>query len=590
MAQSGRINLSVTGDYGNVTGWIEWSESSINTTNNTSVVTAILYYANAWSTDTYSGTASPPFYLTINGNRAEKSGGATIPAYSTRKEVFKHSVTVTHDTDGAKSITISGGGGLSGTQDLRNSSGSGTAVLTTIPRATQPSVNKASAEIGSTVTISLQRASSTFTHNLWYKLTEDNVHGYELITRGAGTSLSWKVPMDLCKQLTNAESASLTILCETYNGSTLVDTGKTTTITVTVPSNVKPTASMEINVVSDNAVVSGWGVAVLGYSKIQYAITGSGQYGSTIASYEFTANGQTLTAQTGTTKELATAGNMTARCRVKDSRGRWSDAVNETVYVYDYNMPTIKSSHAYRCDKNGVSKSNGTYLSALCDGEISSVDGNNQMLCRVRFRLNGGVWGAYTELQDNTAQVIDAEFDVSRSYEVEISVTDSIGNSRTVIYSIPTDDVAFNLKQGGHAAAFGKYAEHDGELELAENWGFRYHGAVMVDHVVEQGSSGVWTWRKWHSGVAECWMRDTRELTHYTTVGDLYGYVSDPYDYPVSFTEVPTVVASARVGNGFALCSGDFRQQTDHFTFYILSTASGTKTCTMSCCVRGRWK
>lgn len=29
--------------------------------------------------------------------------------------------------------------------------------------------------------------------------------------------------------------------------------------------------------------------------------------------------------------------------------------------------------------------------------------------------------------------------------------------------------------------------------------------ALGVDHVVEQGTSGDWTYRKWNSGIAECW-------------------------------------------------------------------------------------
>ena len=585
---SGRINLSVTGDYGNVTGWIEWSESSINTANNTSVVTAILYYANAWSTDTLSDTASPPFYLTINGNRAEKSGGATIPAYSTRKEVFRHSVTVTHDTDGDKSITISGGGGLSGTQDLRNSSGSGTAVLTTIPRATQPSVNKASAEIGSTVTISLPRADPAFTHGLWYRIGSGE---YVNLARGDITSYAWTLPWELCQQITTAASAQVIFLCETYNGSTLVGS-KNATMTVTVPASVKPAAAMTVEIVNDNATLAQWGVAVKGYSKLRYAITGdvSGDYGATISAYQFQGNGETLTARTGTTKTLSAAGEMTALSRVQDSRGRWSDTTAATVTVYDYAIPTIKSSHAYRCDSEGTAKSNGTYLSALCDGDISDIGGNNQMLCRVRFRPKDGTWGSYTTLQDNTVQVVDVGFDVAKSYEVEVSVSDALGNSRTVIYSIPTDDVAFNLKRGGHGAAFGKYAEHETELELDEAWDFRYHGAVMADHVVEQGSSGVWTWRKWHSGVAECWMHASESLTNYSTVGDLHCYVSGYYAYPLTFLSRPVVVASAKIGTGFALCSGDYVQSPERYRFYALATAGGTQTCDWSAYAIGRWQ
>lgn len=31
--------------------------------------------------------------------------------------------------------------------------------------------------------------------------------------------------------------------------------------------------------------------------------------------------------------------------------------------------------------------------------------------------------------------------------------------------------------------------------------------ALKADYIVEQGISGIWTYRKWSSGIAECWGR-----------------------------------------------------------------------------------
>lgn len=134
MAASGRISVSVTGRYGNISGYIVWSESDVNTSANTSKVTATLYYANKSGYTTYSDVASPAFYLTINGNTKSTSSGITVSAYSNGVAAITHSVTVAHNDNGSKSITISGGGGLSGTSDLQDSHGSGTATLTSIVR------------------------------------------------------------------------------------------------------------------------------------------------------------------------------------------------------------------------------------------------------------------------------------------------------------------------------------------------------------------------------------------------------------------------------------------------------------------------
>lgn len=608
---SGRINLSVTGDYGNVTGWIEWSESSINTANNTSVVTAILYYANAWSTDTYSGTASPPFYLTINGNRAEKSGGATIPAYSTGEEVFRHSVTVTHLADGSKSITISGGGGLSGTHDLRNSSGSGTAVLTTIPRATQPSA-PSSAEIGTQITISMPRASSSFTHNLWYKLGDGS---YEAIDTGVGTSYAWTIPMSLCSQITGALSGTLTIACNTYNGSTLIGT-KTASMTATVPASVKPTVSaMTVDIVNDNTTLAQWGVAVTGYSKLRYAITGStaDDYDATITAYQFQANGETLSAQTGATKVLATAGSMEAKGRVKDSRGRWSDPISRSVQVYDYSVPTIKASHAYRCVQDGTATDDGSYLNVLCDGEISDIGGHNVMTCRVRYRVVGGTWGDYRTLTDNTAEIINAAMAVDRSYEVEIVVLDSLGNSRVVVYQIPTAEVTFNAKRGGKGFAFGKYAEEDNLLESA--WPFRVRGSVscttmsanaltvdgsaVVDFVVEQGLSTVqgsqpcnWYYQKFASGHFVAWMSGVLSSSASNTAKSAtfalpFTLPNTIYSVQLTGTVNSNLVTNVGVRNSAGSGSG---KTTELFTVYAILSAASSVSVGVDIEVRGYWK
>ena len=136
---SGTITLTITG-LSNISGWISWKETEVDTENNTSKVTAKLYYANSSSSDTYSNIANPKFYLTINGNKKQTSTGINIRANSSGVLALTHSVVVKHSSDGSKSITISGGGGLEGTSGLRNSNGSRTVVLSTIPRG-KPTVS-----------------------------------------------------------------------------------------------------------------------------------------------------------------------------------------------------------------------------------------------------------------------------------------------------------------------------------------------------------------------------------------------------------------------------------------------------------------
>lgn len=64
--------------------------------------------------------------------------------------------------------------------------------------------------------------------------------------------------------------------------------------------------------------------------------------------------------------------------------------------------------------------------------------------------------------------------------------------------------------------------------------------AAIADHVVEQGKSGLWTYRKWESGVAECWGEFTVSLekleTAMTEISGRVGTVDLP---PGLFSEKP---------------------------------------------------
>lgn len=69
----------------------------------------------------------------------------------------------------------------------------------------------------------------------------------------------------------------------------------------------------------------------------------------------------------------------------------------------------------------------------------------------------------------------------------------------------------------------------------------------IIDYIVEQGSNDNWTWRKWNSGIAECW-----RVREYTVTGDwdassnfsnFYCPHSSAFwmsvEYPFAFTSIP---------------------------------------------------
>lgn len=74
-----------------------------------------------------------------------------------------------------------------------------------------------------------------------------------------------------------------------------------------------------------------------------------------------------------------------------------------------------------------------------------------------------------------------------------------------------------------------------------------------IDYVIDQGMTGVWTWRKWASGIAEMWAVfgvDTLAMTAQTW-GDLYtaswmgmAINKSSRQYPFAFVDQPAVTAT----------------------------------------------
>lgn len=75
-------------------------------------------------------------------------------------------------------------------------------------------------------------------------------------------------------------------------------------------------------------------------------------------------------------------------------------------------------------------------------------------------------------------------------------------------------------------------------------------GKPVVDFIVEQGTSGIWTYRKWNSGIAECWGRSSGTIDITTQWYHSTEYTSDPIgeNYPTAFTftDIPKLQATLR--------------------------------------------
>lgn len=111
-----------------------------------------------------------------------------------------------------------------------------------------------------------------------------------------------------------------------------------------------------------------------------------------------------------------------------------------------------------------------------------------------------------------------------------------------------------------------------------------------ADYVAAQGTSGGWAYRKWNSGIAECWLAGSTSLIYDNVANNLYrGYGA--VTFPFTFYTRPVVVYSCYLTNGYDW-SGKAVVSTSSFSFYGVSQSSlaSTTSVTIYAYAIGRWK
>lgn len=454
MALSGTFYGTTSNQY--IQPKIVWSATQ-SISGNSSTVTATLYYSRTNKGYTTEGNGS--FSITINGVKTTASKRITL-TYNSNTQAMSASVNVAHNADGTKSVAISATGSLRGTT-LTSTSISSTVTLNTIPRATQPSLSASSVNMGSAVTISLPRASSSFTHDLAYSFRGG---AYVAIASGVGASYSWTVP-DLASSIPSATSGSLTVRCITKNGSTTIGT-KTVSMTAKVPSSVVPSISAVTVSEATAGLAAQFGAYIQSKSKLSVAITAAGAKGSTISSYRTTFLGKTYTAKTWTSDILTASGTLSMTTTVTDSRGRTASKTT-TVQVTAYTPPRIQAFSVYRCNSAGAADDEGLYIAVRYRYSAPSLNGGNTASWAVQYKQSTAA--SYSSLLsgsglsgDATEKPASPTFSVDYQYNARLTVTDYFGATATADAELPSGKVILDLAANGLGIAIGKTAEQDG--------------------------------------------------------------------------------------------------------------------------------
>lgn len=456
MATSGA--LSTSNQY--VKYKITVTQNSQNVTANTSNVTvSVRFYRTNTGYTTYgSGTV----YLKINGTTYTASVSSDQKITSSGIVLISKTLTISHNADGTKTLNTSAW--ISLNTPLTSSEQSYNQALTTIPRATAPTVNVSSANMGASITITMSRASDTFTHTLRY------VFGAQTgtIGSGLGTSTSWTIPLTLANIVPNSTEGILIIYCDTYNGSTKIGT-KSVNITATVPTTVKPTISGVTVTEGVSGLASKFGAFIKNQSKLNVSINASGSYSSSIVSCISKVCGKTYNGTSFTVDAVNLCETVNIQTTVTDSRGRTATNTKE-ISVLEYSFPEITRLKAYRCDQDGTANDEGEYLTISYAFNITALNDLNDKSYTIAYKLESG--SSYTNLASGSVYSADTNiipsttFSGDNAYNIKLTISDYF---RTVEYEIEvsTAFTLFDCNASGKGFAFGKVSEKTYGLEIA---------------------------------------------------------------------------------------------------------------------------
>lgn len=370
--------------------------------------------------------------------------------------------TISHNADGSKNLSFVANFSVNspqwytpaGTMTINDSM-----ALTTIPRASVPTLSVSTQVMGNAITINTNRASTSFTHTLKYVF--GNQSG--TIATGVTTSHAWTLPLALANAIPNNESGSGTIICETYNGATLIGT-KSVSFTATVPTSVVPT----INSVTIAEAVSGLAVKFLGYvqskSRLNVVTSASGAYSSTISLIRITIESKNYNGSNITTDILTGSGTLVLSVLVTDSRGR-SVTQNINVTVIAYTNPVINSMDAYRVNGSGVPSDDGTSIAVPINFAIASVNSRNDKTWTLQYRVVGAPsWSSLSSgsvyTYNQTYTNLTGLFSGNNSYEIRLTITDYFTSIERIV-TIGTAFTLINFRHTGKGMAIGKVSESD---------------------------------------------------------------------------------------------------------------------------------
>lgn len=577
--------------------WLEfsWVEQSQDAGGN--------YTTIAWTLNLLSGTygaiqSSASKYCTVNVSGQVSEHQVNVSISNDGEKILAHgTANIAHNADGTRAfsysfmvnfaITFNG----SAVGEIR---GAGYGELTPISKSS-PFAIMNTIYLGKANLLRITPASSSFRHTIHYRWITGYTQpeGY-LAENTASTDINFTLPLDLALLIPNVKYGMVRITCITYNnvgaeiGRNVVDYNAYVDGSLYSPI-LAPTVQDIYS--ASRALTGDPSVMISGISMAEYYFNASAQLGATIVNRTIR-NGKNEIINSPDDGTFTADGGV-FYFEVEDSRGF------KTIQVYrakevNYYEPTCEITDIYATAENELSFTikgiwfNGNF------GASENIIGVAYMYTEEGSSSSSGWQTSYWYPDNPNGIIIDGYtyskavhltgVDYKKTYLIDAFVFDSVSG---IIYS--------ETKSSNVLPVF-DWSKEDFNFNVPI-----YVKGIELPTVIEQGTSGIWTYRKWSDGTSECWGQKDFYVTFGTsTWGGMYtsGAISGSnVTFPSGlFNSTPNIQASllTRSIGGILIAPGGAGSniasstQTGVYEICRGNTTSGAFTICYS--VKGTWK
>ena len=360
--------------------------------------------------------------------------------------------TIWHNNDGGRSFSASMSVSVYNYNESNpNTTGSSSFTLNTIPRAS--SVSCTNANIGSNATITINRASSSFTHTLTYSY--GSLSG--TISNSAGASYSWTIPDNFYSQIPNGTSGYGTITCYTYSGGTHIGTSTCGFTVYTVESACKPSISTSIKDTNGTttALTGDSNKLVKYYSTASVSMSASANKSASMSSCSISGSASASgTSSASTTVNSISSNSFTFKAT--DSRGYTTTTTVSPTMVNYVKLTCAMGDNTPSTSGSMTVTASGNYF----NGSFGAV--SNTLTVQYRYKVSGGSYSGWTNMTVSksgnsysaSASLTIPDFSYKKTYVFQVQAVDKLitkttgekSVKSTPIFDWGQDDFKFNVQ------------------------------------------------------------------------------------------------------------------------------------------------